>query len=36
MAKTLTYQELMDYAKAHYNKGGDTVVECWDEPFFRQ
>lgn len=36
MAKTLTYQELIDYARAHYTRGGDTVAECWDEPFFRE
>lgn len=27
----LTFGELMDLAKKHYNDGGDGVVECWDE-----
>lgn len=31
MAKGLTYEELMEYAKKHYNKGGDATYECWDE-----
>lgn len=30
MAKGLTYEELMDYALAHYNTGGDATYECWD------
>lgn len=29
-AKILTYPEFIDYALAHYNKGGDTFYECWD------
>lgn len=31
MKKTLTYAELIDLAKAHYNQGGDGIAECWDE-----
>lgn len=27
----LTFEELMNLAKKHYNNGGDGVVECWDE-----
>ena len=30
-AKSLTYDELIEYARKHYNKGGDSVYECWDE-----
>lgn len=33
-AKGMTYKELMDYAKQHYCKGGDSVLECWDERYF--
>lgn len=29
-AKALSYEEFMEYAKAHYNKGGDGYYECWD------
>lgn len=36
MAKGLTYQELMEYAKKHYAKGGDTIFECWDEKTFNE
>ena len=35
-AKGLTYEELMEYAKAHYNKGGDGVYECWDERTYNE
>jgi ASC-1-like (ASCH) protein len=35
MAKALTYQEFMDYAKKHYNRGGDSYYECWDEKTFK-
>ena len=31
----MDYQELMDLARAHYNKGGDVVYECWDEQNLR-
>lgn len=27
-AKKLTYEEAMEYAMAHYRKGGDTFYEC--------
>lgn len=30
MAKGMTFEELQAYAQAHYNRGGDSVVECWD------
>ncbi len=30
-AKGMSYAELIEYAKAHYSKGGDGVYECWDE-----
>lgn len=33
-AKALTYDEFMDYAKAHYNKGGDGYYECWGQRQF--
>lgn len=36
MAKGLTYEELMEYAKQHYNKGGDSVYECWDERTYNE
>ena len=36
MAKTLTYQEFMDYAKKYYNRGGDSFYECWDEKTFKE
>ena len=36
MAKAMTYEEFMDYAKAHYCKGGDTVCECWDRRDFNE
>ena len=32
--RVLTYEELMALAKAHYDKGGDGYVECWDERTF--
>jgi len=31
MAKRMNYDEFMEYAKAHYEKGGDTFFECWGE-----
>lgn len=34
MAKALTYEELIEYAMKHYNKGGDVVVECWGSSEF--
>ncbi len=27
--KGLTYDELMELALKHYNKGGDQTYECW-------
>lgn len=36
MAKALTYEELIEYAKQHYNKGGDGIYECWDERTFNE
>ncbi len=35
-AKALTYDELMAYARKHYNKGGDGVYECWDENTYNE
>ena len=35
-AKALTYDELIEYAKKHYNKGGDSVYECWDERTYNE
>lgn len=35
-AKGLSYVELIDYAKKHYNKGGDGVYECWDEATYNE
>ena len=34
MARAITYEELIDMAKKHYNEGGDGIVECWDEHAF--
>ena len=34
MAKALSYAELIEYARMHYAKGGDSVFECWDERTF--
>jgi len=34
MAKHLTYEELMDYAKQHYNRGGDMTYECMTRETF--
>lgn len=33
-AKALTYEELIEYAKKHYNRGGDGIYECWDKRTF--
>lgn len=35
-AKALSYEELMEYARKHYNKGGDGVFECWDERTYNE
>lgn len=32
----MTYEEFMAYAKQHYNKGGDSFYECWDERTFNE
>lgn len=34
MAKTLSYEEFIQYAKDHYDKGGDGYYECWDRMIF--
>ena len=34
MAKGMNYDEFMEYALKHYNRGGDMCVECWDEESF--
>ena len=34
--KALTYEELMQLAKEHYNEGGDATYECWDESAFNE
>ena len=34
--KELTYQEFIDLAMKHYNRGGDEYVECWDESYFQE
>ena len=30
----MNYTEFMAYAQANYNKGGDAIVECWEEKQF--
>lgn len=30
----MSYKEFIELAEKHYNKGGDTYVECWDEKWF--
>lgn len=32
--KALTYEEFIALAKENYNRGGDVVVECWDQRQF--
>ena len=32
--KELTYEDLMELAKKHYNEGGDQTYECCDERWF--
>ena len=32
--KALTFDEFQAFAMNHYNSGGDSVVECWDEQAF--
>jgi len=35
-AKAMNYEELIEYARKHYNRGGDSVYECWDERTFNE
>ena len=30
----MDYKEFMAYAQANYCKGGDAIVECWEEKQF--
>ena len=32
--KALTYEEFIALAKENYSRGGDVVVECWDQRQF--
>lgn len=32
----LTYEELMELARKNYNKGGDSVYECWGKEEFNE
>lgn len=32
----LTYEQLMDLALKHYNKGGDSTYECWEERDYQE
>lgn len=34
MSKALTFEQFMELAKKHYNRGGDAYVECWDRRTF--
>lgn len=34
MAKKMDFKAFYEYAMAHYNRGGDAFVECWDEKTF--
>lgn len=29
--KGMTFEQLIELAKKHYNEGGDGIVECWDQ-----
>ena len=35
MAKIMNYKQFQEFAMKNYAKGGDCVVECWDEESFR-
>lgn len=35
MVKVMNYKEFQQFAMENYSKGGDCVVECWDEESFR-
>ena len=32
----MNYKEFIAYAEKNYNKGGDAIVECWDENQFNE
>ncbi len=32
----LSYEELIEYARQHYNKGGDGIFECWDQNTYNE
>ena len=32
----MSYKEFISYAKQNYSRGGDCVVECWDEQGFNE
>ena len=31
----MTYKQFLEYAMQNYYRGGDCVVECWDELSFQ-
>lgn len=31
MANKLTIEEVKKVAMKHYNNGGDTIIECWED-----
>ena len=35
LTMAMSYKEFMDYAMQNYCRGGDCIVECWDELSFR-
>ena len=35
-ARGLSYEELIEYARQHYNKGGDGIYECWDQNTYNE
>ena len=36
MAKKMNFKEFAVYAQKHYEKGGDTYFECWDEKTYHE
>ena len=34
MKNTLSFEEFKKLAMEHYNEGGDSIVECWDQKVF--
>ena len=36
MKKAITYEELIELAKARYNRGGDGFIECWSQKDFEE